>query len=75
MLSCPTWTATTEQMKCVMWEEAARTGGKSQLEHTEKVLHVSDICNRLHDDLDEARESNVRGAWSNRMMKLDMHNT
>ena len=32
MLSFPIWTATTEQIKCIMWKEAGRADGKSQLE-------------------------------------------
>ena len=55
-----------------MWKEAAMVGGKSQLDTTEKVLQVSDLHNRLHNDLDETRESNVCGAWSNHMRTLDM---
>ena len=62
VLSCPLWTTTTEQIKSIVWEEAARAGDKSQLEPTENVLQVSDLCNRLHDDLGKARESNVRGS-------------
>ena len=66
------WTTTAEQVKCVMWKEAAMVGGKSQLDTTEKVLQVSDLHNRLNNDLDETRESNVCGAWSNHMRTLDM---
>ena len=74
MLSCPMRNTTTEQIKCVTWKEAARAGGKSQLEPTEKMLQVLDLHNKTNNDLDNARERNARGSWSNHMRKLDTHN-
>ena len=68
------WTTTTKQTKSIAWEEAARVGGKSQLEPTEKLLQVSDLHGKLHNDLGKARESNVRGSWCNHMRKLGTHN-
>ena len=68
------WTTTTEQTKSITWEEAARTDRKSQLVPREKLLQVSDLCSRLHNDLGKSSENNTCGSWSNHMRKLDTCN-
>ena len=71
-ISCPIWNSCSDEVSVIVWEDAARSGGKTQLEQVEKQMKVSEAFEKLQDLIKDGRSGFVRGEWSNWQRKLDV---
>ena len=70
--SCPMHSQCAEKAKCILWQEAERAGGKTQLEPVENHLPINKIVCELEDCAKTARRNYVLGKWSNHVRKIDL---
>ena len=71
-ISCPIWNSCSDEVSVIVWEDAARSGRKTQLEQVEKQMKVSEAFEKLRDLIKDGRSGFVRGEWSNWQRKLDV---
>ena len=68
---CPTHSTCIEETKCMLWQEAARAGGKTQLEPVENYLATKDIITKLEKAIEVGRKTYVLSQWNDHMRKID----
>ena len=77
LLSCPVLGQCRHEVKCIEWKDIARQGIKkngtqnTQLEVSLSILPVSEIVEKLHNQLEICREHMAEYEWKNTMRKID----
>lgn len=69
----PIYSKSNEKAKCILWEKAEQSGGKTQLEPVEHKLPIHEIAAHLMTCVEKGRESIVLGQWSDHMRKIDYY--